>query len=77
MGRGRWQATVHGVAKSQTQLNMQSCNGYHVCDAKQTCIVNKGELMNYNERERLQQRTARKYQWATLRCFNTYSDNMG
>ena len=28
MDRGAWPATVHGVAKSQTRLNMQACNLY-------------------------------------------------
>ena len=29
MDRGTWQATVHGVTKSQTQLKQQQCAGIH------------------------------------------------
>ena len=28
MGRGTWQATAHGVAKSQTRLSMHECKAY-------------------------------------------------
>ena len=31
MDRGTWQATVHGVAKSQTQLNDKSFYFYTIC----------------------------------------------
>ena len=33
MDRGAWQATVHGVAKSQTQLNNWAHTTQHVCQA--------------------------------------------
>ena len=34
MGRGAWRATVHGLAKSQTQQSMQTSTGIHLatCD---------------------------------------------
>ena len=31
MDRGAWQATVHGVAKSQTRLNTHTHTHTHVC----------------------------------------------
>ena len=52
MDRGAWWATVHGVAKSWTQLSVQACKYYYYCqftDEKtedmQDLIIHKGHTV--------------------------------
>ena len=40
MDRGAWQATVHGVAKSQTQLSDFTVDGKeYACNAGDLCLI--------------------------------------
>ena len=46
MDRGDWQATVHGVAKSQTQVSDLAHTYMYVCVCKRICVCTK-ELQSY------------------------------
>ena len=46
MGRGAWQATVYGVAKSQTRLSDLACTRRHYLNKQQPFSGSKPNIIN-------------------------------